>query len=189
MRPPRREYPKSASPAPSRLPPMTGIFSNIEMFPPGNLPSRIMNAAAASDPIPPPIRYAFDFVLISSLRLASENEDRAAPFTPPIPVAQPPYSRKTYANAPGALALRNAAHLTILPIATGYMLRAAQQKVRASRQTGDIRFIKASMNRMREGRDRGHCYSSSPIGGKLLARRKPTARCACSGGLGSYFPC
>jgi hypothetical protein len=98
-------------------------------------------------------------LLISSLRLASENKDRVAPFTPPIPVPQPPYSRKTSANAPGALARRNAAQLTISPIATGYMFRVALQKSsRFAALAVDVMFIEASMNRMREGRDRGHCY-------------------------------
>src|ERR1035441_7198788 len=57
MRPPRMEYPAAGSPAPSRLPPRMGAASRIEMFPPGTLPSRIMKAAAARDPMPPPTRY------------------------------------------------------------------------------------------------------------------------------------
>jgi hypothetical protein len=31
----------------------------MEMFSPGTSPSRIMKAAAASEPIPPPTKYAF----------------------------------------------------------------------------------------------------------------------------------
>src|ERR1700722_16376059 len=62
MRPPRIEYPVVGLPAPSRLPPMTESDSRIETFSPGSPASRIMKAAAASDPMPPPTRYAFGFM-------------------------------------------------------------------------------------------------------------------------------
>jgi hypothetical protein len=56
MRPPRIVYPVSGEPAASRLPPSRSCSSRITMSEPANRPSRIRNAAAASDATPLPTR-------------------------------------------------------------------------------------------------------------------------------------